>query len=70
MRKWMSLAALGAVLALSGCGPTITVHHTFAPIVVQVTINHEVQQELENFFKFEEARGQLVDLAPTTGDVQ
>ncbi len=61
MRPWIMGVLLAALLALAGCGPTITVHHKVDPIFVNVTINHKVQEELEEIFEFEKARGELVD---------
>ena len=65
MRRWTTGALLGALLALAGCGPTITVHHKVDPIFVNVTINHKVQRDLEEVFEFETARGELVDARST-----
>ncbi len=56
MRWLQRFAVFVAVLVLSGCGPSITVHHKIDPIFVNITINHKIQKELEDVFAFEKDR--------------
>ncbi len=56
MKIWLIVCALGLMLIVSACGPTLTIKHEVAPIYLTVDINIKVQKELEEFFDFEESR--------------
>lgn len=43
-----------AVPALVACSPTMTVKHEVAPIHITVDVNVKVQEELDEFFDFED----------------
>jgi hypothetical protein len=44
----------GVVVAGVGCSPTMTVKHEVAPIHITVDVNVKVQEELDEFFDFED----------------
>ncbi|MBD3421394.1 MAG: YnbE family lipoprotein [Chitinivibrionales bacterium] len=48
------LLMLFATLLVIACQPTVTVKHKVEPIHITVDVNVKVQQELEEFFDFED----------------
>ena len=53
MRELWGTGTLGLLMTLAGCG-SVTVKHEVEPIYITVDINVRVQQELNDFFDFEE----------------
>ncbi len=50
----LTLAALAAAALACGCQPTVVVQHKVDPIYITIDINLKVDQELDEFFAFEE----------------
>ncbi len=56
MRIWLSICVVCLLFMSSGCGPTVTIKHEVSPIYLTIDINIKIQEELEDFFSFEESR--------------
>jgi hypothetical protein len=53
--KWiLVIAALCTFLAFSGCTPTVKVKHEIQPIYITVDVNVKVEEQLNDFFDFED----------------
>ncbi len=53
MRELWGTGTLGLLMTFAGCG-SVTVKHEVEPIYITVDINVRVQQELDDFFDFED----------------
>ena len=53
MRELWGTGTLGLLMTFAGCG-SVTVKHQVEPIYITVDINVKVQQELDDFFDFED----------------
>ena len=60
-----ALALTAIATSLSGCAP-ISMKHEVAPIYATVDINIRIQQELEEFFDFEQTRSERA--GPASGN--
>jgi hypothetical protein len=53
-----NLVLLGLCLLVMSCSHTVTVKHEVEPIFITVQVNIKVQEELNDFFDFEEEVGE------------